>query len=518
MAVSIEEFNTAQEGKAIILTPKKDEVFYNPIQQFNRDLSIMAIKAYDELRQSKNVKRRKLPSLKILEALSASGLRSCRYGLEIDNVDKIVANDMSKEAVIDINRNIKHNNLESKVVANESDAIKYMSSTKEKFHIIDLDPYGTATPFIDSAIQAIEEDGILLVTCTDAAVLAGAGYHEKCFALYGGNNFGNSYINSECNHEVGIRLMLNLIANTAARYKKSIEPLLSLSIDYYFRIFIRVKTSPIKVKNLASETMITFGCNGCGNKILQPLGIRTKGENKSKFTYPKLQPITSSCEFCNNSYNIAGPMYGGNLHDNQFINKILEINEGSDKEIYKTSERIKGMLTLAKSELTTPFFFNLNSLNSLLKSPPISIDSYCKAIGNLNYDVSLTHARKNCVKTNAPWKINLLISRQWVINQNEKLLKELEEESKKEELKENKKIKLENLKKDLLYNANLKPSSPGGRIMSNFKYLPEEDLKIKIDFETDNKVNKKIQKLRSVKMVRYQENPTKNWGPMAKPK
>ena len=48
-----QEFNTVQEGKATILTPKQDEVFYNPIQQFNRDLSIMAIKAYDEIRHEK---------------------------------------------------------------------------------------------------------------------------------------------------------------------------------------------------------------------------------------------------------------------------------------------------------------------------------------------------------------------------------------------------------------------------------------------------------------------------------
>ncbi|RCK66592.1 tRNA (guanine(26)-N(2))-dimethyltransferase, mitochondrial [Candida viswanathii] len=84
------EFNTVTEGKATILTPKADEVFYNPIQQFNRDLSIMAIQAYDQLRHeaheatsNRNKKKKKLNGLKILESLSASGLRSCRYGLEI---------------------------------------------------------------------------------------------------------------------------------------------------------------------------------------------------------------------------------------------------------------------------------------------------------------------------------------------------------------------------------------------------------------------------------------------------
>ena len=189
-----QEFNTVQEGKATILTPKQDEVFYNPIQQFNRDLSIMAIKAYDEIRhekiqaikkKSKN-KRTKLNGLKILESLAASGLRSCRYGLEIPEAGKIVANDMLAEAVKSINKNVEYNKLTDKVVANQGDAIKFMGSTDEKFHIVDLDPYGTAAPFIDSAIQCLEDDGMLLVTCTDAGVLAGSGYPEKCFALYGG--------------------------------------------------------------------------------------------------------------------------------------------------------------------------------------------------------------------------------------------------------------------------------------------------------------------------------------------
>ncbi|KAI5309199.1 RNA methyltransferase tRNA(m5U54)methyltransferase, partial [Ascosphaera atra] len=59
-------YKTVQEGQAFILTPqpkdtkdlkdkkaKKSEdkpqsVFYNPIQQFNRDLSVLAIRAYGE--------------------------------------------------------------------------------------------------------------------------------------------------------------------------------------------------------------------------------------------------------------------------------------------------------------------------------------------------------------------------------------------------------------------------------------------------------------------------------------
>ena len=519
-----QEFNTVQEGKATILTPKQDEVFYNPIQQFNRDLSIMAIKAYDEIRhekiqaikkKSKN-KRTKLNGLKILESLAASGLRSCRYGLEIPEAGKIVANDMLAEAVKSINKNVEYNKLTDKVVANQGDAIKFMGSTDEKFHIVDLDPYGTAAPFIDSAIQCLEDDGMLLVTCTDAGVLAGSGYPEKCFALYGGNNFGNAYVNGESNHEVGIRLILNLIASTAAKYKKTIEPMLSLSIDYYFRVFVKVKTSPINVKNHASETMLTYGCNGCGHKIVQPLGMK----NNTKFQYPKLQgPISSNCQYCGTSYNVAGPMYAGNLHNREFIDKVLKINESSDKEIYATHERIKGMLTLASNELDdAPFFFNLNQLCSIFKSPPISIEQYTKAVGNLGYKVSLTHAKKNCVKTNLPWNLNLLINRAWQIDQNEKYVKEMESKNV-DELNEKFKEKLIKLKDNIGINPSLAESSPGWKILNYFKTnMNEEEKSVSIDFETGNEEFEKIAKLRKVKMVRYQENPRKNWGPMARPK
>lgn len=519
-----QEFNTVQEGKATILTPKQDEVFYNPIQQFNRDLSIMAIKAYDEIRhekiqaikkKSKN-KRTKLNGLKILESLAASGLRSCRYGLEIPEAGKIVANDMLAEAVKSINKNVEYNKLTDKVVANQGDAIKFMGSTDEKFHIVDLDPYGTAAPFIDSAIQCLEDDGMLLVTCTDAGVLAGSGYPEKCFALYGGNNFGNAYVNGESNHEVGIRLILNLIASTAAKYKKTIEPMLSLSIDYYFRVFVKVKTSPINVKNHASETMLTYGCNGCGHKIVQPLGMK----NNTKFQYPKLQgPISSNCQYCGISYNVAGPMYAGNLHNREFIDKVLKINESSDKEIYATHERIKGMLTLASNELDdAPFFFNLNQLCSIFKSPPISIEQYTKAVGNLGYKVSLTHAKKNCVKTNLPWNLNLLINRAWQIDQNEKYVKEMESKNV-DELNEKIKEKLIKLKDNIGINPSLAESSSGWKILNYFKTnMNEEEKSVSIDFETGNEEFEKIAKLRKVKMVRYQENPRKNWGPMARPK
>lgn len=525
--INLDDFDVITEGKAKILAPKGDKVFYNKIQRFNRDLSVMAIKAYNEMRNEnferkqqlkkkkvdeeleQDAKKRKVVAgpIKILEALSATGLRAIRYGHEIPQVSKIVANDLLGEAVKSIDRNIKYNNLENKIRANEGDAIKFMSSVPKtnKFHVVDLDPYGSATPFMDAALQAIEDDGILLVTCTDAGVFAGSGYPEKCYAAYNGNNFGSTFINSETNHEAGLRLILNMVATTAAKYGKCIEPLLSLSIDYYARLVIKVRSSPLEVKKLSSKTMVVFACNGCGHKIYQPLG-RISGH---KYQYPRLDySVSGNCKYCESTLTVAGPMWFDKIQNDDFINRILKINLESDLEVYQTQERIKGMLTVAKSELPEPFYFNLNQLSSIFKAPPIPIHEFARAIGNLNYNVSLTHAKTNCIKTDAPWNVVLEITRQWLILANKEYIAQTGDVTEKVQ------AKIDQLKQDITCNPNLLEGQVGFKLLKNLRSEPE----LNIDFKTDNEQSETVQKLRKLKMVRFQENPEKNWGPQAKQK
>ncbi len=37
------------------------------------------------------------------------------------------------------------------------------------YEVVDLDPYGSPTQFLDSAVQAVAEGGLLCVTATDMA-------------------------------------------------------------------------------------------------------------------------------------------------------------------------------------------------------------------------------------------------------------------------------------------------------------------------------------------------------------
>lgn len=108
-------------------------MFYNPVQEFNRDLSVSVLNVYSKkLLQSKSktdapeepVAGVKYESgMRILEALSATGLRSIRYAKEIAGVNEIVANDLSKAAVKSIEENVKFNGVEDLITPSHNDAM-----------------------------------------------------------------------------------------------------------------------------------------------------------------------------------------------------------------------------------------------------------------------------------------------------------------------------------------------------------------------------------------------------------
>ena len=74
-----------KEGQAEVLFPSLNDKFYNPAQEFNRDLSIAIIQAQAV---SKNYASQNYSSqvtgygITVLEALAASGLRWIRFSKE----------------------------------------------------------------------------------------------------------------------------------------------------------------------------------------------------------------------------------------------------------------------------------------------------------------------------------------------------------------------------------------------------------------------------------------------------
>ncbi|KAE8336864.1 hypothetical protein BDV24DRAFT_154782 [Aspergillus arachidicola] len=533
------EYHAVKEGNAFILNPpsqaaastgtrrnlkaedESQSVFYNPIQQFNRDLSVLAIKAYGEnvlaskkrraeRRQkggavdgkAKGKKRKRedgdeeepngkrsnfdnqtpssdhpdsellageniTPSFTILDALSATGLRALRYASEIPFATCVVANDLSSSAIKSMKLNIEYNGLGKLIQPNTGDARTYMYSTLNpantqasrphtgKFDVIDLDPYGTAAPFMDSAVQAVKDGGLLCVTCTDAGVWASNGYPEKSYALYGGVPTKGTH-----SHEGGLRLILHALALSAAKYGLAIEPLLSLSIDFYARVFVRVHRSPAEVKFASGNTMVVYNCDsGCGAWSTQPLTqtkprLDKKGNPFYHYGFAQGPLANTTCAHCGMKTHIGGPMWAGPLHNPQFIRRILDMLLEADRSVYQTVDRIEGMLTTALEEDLTPnasirsgsseptisktkdvglsedpaiiprmdpalrepypFYFSLSALSKVLHTSTISFDAFRGAVRHLGYQCTRSHTKPNSIRTDAPWDVIWEIMREWV--------------------------------------------------------------------------------------------------------
>jgi tRNA (guanine26-N2/guanine27-N2)-dimethyltransferase len=341
----------------------------------------------------------------IFEALSATGLRSIRYAREVPLLKWVLANDLSASAAAAMRRNVALNfpagrpikewqpgeaadaaaapladekpadqeasteaepsttadaaapsadasaatdgepqiHKHCRVRVNEGDATDVLythRAVSKRFDVIDLDPYGSAVPFLDGAVQAVADGGLLCVTCTDLAVLAGSGHPEKAFSSYGGTVARVDYC-----HEVALRLVLHSIASAAARYGRTITPLLSLSIDFYVRVFVRVESKPIEVKRLACSTGTVSTCNRCGNFEAAPLGReRPEERGGQKFQPGYAASVGSMCKECGGQarFVVSVCAQGCNeqegVRDEQHIRNLVRLTQIMGKHMNRYSE------------------------------------------------------------------------------------------------------------------------------------------------------------------------------------
>lgn len=415
------------EGKAKIF--KRPGVFYNKVQEFNRDLSVLAVHTY--LKNSLWKKSKKVfikDKVTILDALSATGLRSIRYALECRSGSplpvEIVANDISKAAIATIQANVAANGVAEAVIVNEDDASLMMYKRKgsglgERLTVVDLDPYGSPAPFLDAAIQTVADGGLLMVTCTDMAVLCG-NHGEACYAKYGAVPLKAKFC-----HEMALRILLQSLESHANRYGRYIVPLLSLSIDFYVRIFVQVFTSPFETRKSTSKLSYIYICTGCESFQLQPLTHQKFADPSKPHYLPSKVLFDSTCELCGRGLQIGGPFWSAEIHCPAFVKQMkAELrataanSENSDTSAsssssttttpapfttFGTYRRMEGLLEVVSEELIgCPLYYHLDRLCSLARTrmPPAAVVR--AAILSGGYQASVSHALKNSLKTNAP--------------------------------------------------------------------------------------------------------------------
>jgi len=531
--------------------PPGEEVFYNPVQVQNRDLSVLMIAIYAERRsrraalicakkaerkrlleaagmteaESKTKGAKKIPpvdldrlrseletsgtdwtarvraeaaagrppagqphdpsagpgGIRILDALAASGLRSVRYAKEIPGVDGVVANDLKPEAAELAAANAASNGCcagtAGGVEARAGDAIAYMYSyldrhPSERFDVIDLDPYGTAAPFLDAAVRTVANGGLLCITCTDMASMSG-GHPETCYGRLGAMPVPKG---GYC-QELAIRLMLACAATTAGRCGRTIRPVLSVGMAFYVRCFVEVWDDKRGVNEHCLKIGNLYQSSRCPTFATAPHATLRKN-----VYHPSRLPLPT-CPETGGDIKVAGPLWLAPIHDQEVVAAALARISDENNAVVATGlsatlatrANVHGLLTSVSEELPdVPLYYRLPDLTRAVgcSAPPRSrIEN---AVHNAGFRVSAQHKEPQAIKTDAPSSLLWDILRAWVL-----------EHPVSEKTKKNNTTAAQILEKEPTHEINF--SRPKG--LNNGGQKP--------------------------KAVRYPMNPEPNWGPKA---
>lgn len=410
-----EGYKYIREGSSDMLLPlnaddkskskKNQPVFYNPVQIQNRDLSVLLLNLYAKKRHEE-----KGGGIRILDALAASGLRSIRYLKEIQHVSEVIINDMDETAVELAKKNMKMNNVDedTRIRVNCEDAMDYMYKCREnKFDVIDLDPYGSCAPFLDAAVQAVNDGGMLCLTCTDMAVLSGS-HFDSCYGRYGSIPMPKGrYL-----HELALRILLHSLSIRASVYGKVIKPIFSVGMAFYIRVFVEVYKNKAEVLRACSKSGYVYQSTQCPSFYTVPMTIK-----KGNKHVPCRGPPVEKCESTGSQFKVGGPVWLDPIHCSKTVSKAISTLETEPEKwnFISTKTPIHGLLTAVSEELNdVPLYYTLSDLCHTLHCQVPPLQKMYSAILNAGYRVSAQHKEPGAIKTDAPPNIIWDIMRSWV--------------------------------------------------------------------------------------------------------
>lgn len=331
----------------------KTAVFFNPVMEFSRDVSVLVMREF--------IKDRKP---KFLDGLAGTGARGVRIAKEVKGNFTVVINDHNPVAFKLIEKNIALNELENCEVQNKKmNTLLY----EEDFDYIDIDPFGSPVQFIDASLQAIRNNGMIALTATDTAPLCGS-YPKTCLRRYGAISMKTLY-----SKEAACRILAGHCIRLAAKYDIAIKPILTFFIDHYIRIHFEVKKGAKKADSALKDVGYIVHDFKTGDRNVLSSFPKKIGQGQ-----------------------LIGPLWNGELHKKSLLKKIqLDQNLGTIKRLGK-------QLELWREEAESPpLFYDVNEIASLTKTQPLAVMGIMERLREQGFFASRTHFSPTGFKTDA---------------------------------------------------------------------------------------------------------------------
>lgn len=342
-------------------------VFYNPVMELNRDLSVLALNTFQK-ELNKNID--------ICDAFGGSGIRGIRYSKEVNDVSRVLVNDIDSTSIEFIKINAELNDVNIEISQNDANMV--LRENRGKFDVVDIDPFGTPSQFIDSVGYNLKKNSLLCVTATDTSALCGT-YPHSCMRKYNAKSYRSEYC-----HETGIRILIGFVALTLAKYKKYLKIMFSHSSEHYMRAYINVRKGSAKTDESLKNMGFIAHCSKCLFRTYKN-GL-----------YPA---INERCPNCGEKINLAGPLWLDKIQNEEFIGEM--INFADEIELNRKNEAIDLLnkcLNEADAEIT---FYEVHKICKLLKISAPKLEDIMNSLKKEGFNVVRTHYNPLGIKTNA---------------------------------------------------------------------------------------------------------------------
>jgi tRNA (guanine26-N2/guanine27-N2)-dimethyltransferase len=352
--------------------PSKAPVFYNPVMEFNRDLTVLAFQAYQ---------RTVNHEITICDPLTATGIRGLRFAAEIEGIRNVVINDINVNSAQLAAHNILLNGLHEIVCVRHKEAnhlLSEHSAPKKRFDVIDVDPFGTPTTHLEAAIQALRNNGLLAATATDMAPLCGV-HPKACIRKYGGKPLRTEYC-----HENAVRFLACAIATAAAKHDIGVHLLFSHCSEHYIRVYARISYG----RHQADETLKGLGfILHCFRCLHREIALKPFPDSAAK------------CPECGAKMDYAGPLWTRNLSNAKFVDAISDENK---RKAFHNGSRIIKLLRLIREEADAPVtYYVLDKLSRNLNMPAPGVAPFLEALHEEGFGAVRTHFNSRGVRTSA---------------------------------------------------------------------------------------------------------------------
>ena len=350
------------EGSLGKAEPPTVPAFFNPAASTNRDITVAAIQA--------------TRGRSFCDVLSGVGARGIRVAREVRRELDVAFVEVNAVSLGLAKRSARINGVMRRCTFVKGDANAFLwarNRNEQRFDYVDVDPFGTPAPYLQGALNAVTDGGLISITATDTAVLCGV-YPRTARRRYRATPLNNSF-----HHETAVRILVNACRSVGGALDIGVFPVLAHSTRHYIRAYLRAEVGASKADEAMKSEGYVSACRKCDDVSAGAEPVRV-------------------CSRCGGKNSVAGPLWVSRLSDSSFL---AGTTTASKKLGFGRAPKV--LESLAGVDDFPPYSFSLEEICSKLRVASVSPEKVGESLWRNGFRTHVQPFEKTGLKTDAAY-------------------------------------------------------------------------------------------------------------------